>query len=208
MDELEPLEDIVQDIDEKLSDKDTVRELAMKSSRAIRRLSREMVKQIHNEEEPREVFNEALQEVNKIKSIIEDYPELFHAGFLRNGFQELAEAHILWSLNKGEDPQGPEELGITPSAYLIGLGDVIGELRRTALDELTKGNVEKAEEMLKEMESIKDMLMNLDYPQAIVPLKNKKDMARSLVEKTRGDIAIASRNEKLKEKIDQFIEKL
>ncbi|MFW6041060.1 MAG: translin family protein [Thermoplasmatota archaeon] len=203
------LEEIIGEIDNQLNDKDTVRELALKSSRAIRRLSRRIIKEIHNNKDPQETFKEALQEVSKIKSIIEDYPELFHAGFLRNGFQELAEAHLLWSISDEEVSfKKPEELGITPSSYLVGLGDLIGELRRMTLDELTEGNIEEAEELLDKMETIKDMLNEFDYPQAIVPLKNKQDIARSLVEKTRGDIAISSRNEMLKDKIDELLEEL
>ncbi len=102
MSDIETLIDIVKDIGEGLDDKDTVRELAIKSSRTIERLSRQMIQEIHKGEGSREKFNEAQQEVSKVKSIIEDYPELYHSGFLRNGFQELAEAHILWAISRDE----------------------------------------------------------------------------------------------------------
>lgn len=205
---IEDLELIVDDINETLEEKDTVRELAMKSARAIRRLSREMIRNIQNGEDPQEEFNEAVQEISKVKSIIEDHPELYHAGFLRNGFQELAEAHILYALREDKELRKPSELSITPSAYLMGLADVVGEMRRMVLSELTDGDVEEARELMEQMGKIKDMLMNFDYPKAIVPIKNKQDMARSIVEKTRGDLAISSRREELREDIDELLEKL
>ncbi len=208
MKNLNQLEKNVKDIDAQLEDKDTVRELALKSSRAIRRLSRKMIKEIHQDHDPQETFNEAIQEVSKLKSIIEGYPELFHSGFLRNGFQELAEAHILWALTGDKEPMSAEELGISPSSYLLGLADVVGELRRDSLEKLNEGNIQRAEELLEAMDRIKDMLMELDYPKAIIPIKNKQDMARALVEKTRGDIAVSSHREKLREDIAELTKKL
>jgi len=208
MKNLNQLEKNVKDIDAQLEDKDTVRELALKSSRAIRRLSRKMIKEIHQDHDPQETFNEAIQEVSKLKSIIEGYPELFHSGFLRNGFQELAEAHILWALTGDKEPMSAEELGISPSSYLLGLADVVGELRRDSLEKLNEGNIQRAEELLEAMDRIKDMLMELDYPKAIIPIKNKQDMARALVEKTRGDIAVSSHREKLREDIAELTRKL
>ena len=76
------------------------------------------------------------------------------------------------------------------------------------LDELTEGDVEKARELHEKMEDIKDMIMDFDYPKAIVPIRNKQDTARTLVEKTRGDIASSVRNEKLTEKMDELMDEL
>lgn len=202
------VEEIITDIDAKLDDKDAVRELAMKSSRAIQRLSRRMIQKIHRDQDPSDEFNEAQQEISKLKSIVEEYPELYHSGFLRNGFQEVAEAHLLWAVSDDVEAKKPEELGVTPSAYLIGLGDLVGELRRMCLEEMTEGDMEKARDLLNMMERIKDLLMEIDYPKAIVPIKRKQDVARDLVEKTRGDLAISVRNEELKEKMDELMEDL
>ncbi len=206
MREMDTLKNIVEDIDDQIEDKDTVRELVMKSSRAIRRISKKVIQEIHRGNECREELQEALGEVSKIKSIVDDHPELYHAGFLRNGFQEFAEAHILWSMNNDEEPKTPEELDITPSSYVLGLADVVGELRRMVLDELAEGNVERARELHGKMEDIKNMLMEFEYPNALLPIKNKQDMARNLVEKTRGDIANSIRNERLIEKMDELME--
>lgn len=208
MTEISKIEEIVEDIDDKLDEKDTVRELVLKSSRAIERLSRQIIQKIHNGEDPQDDFNEALQEVSRVKSIVEDHPELYHSGFLRNGFQELAEAHLIWSISRGEEPDGPEGLGITPSSYLVGLGDVVGELRRMTLDALAEDDLKRAKLLLDKMEKIKDMLMTFDYPKAIAPIKHKQDIARDLVEKTRGDVTRSIMNTEMRKKMDELLEEL
>jgi len=208
MSEIEALKEIVEEVDEELEDKDMVRELAMKSSRAIRRISKNVIQDIHRDKRTDASLKDVQEEINKLKSIIEGHPELHHSGFLRNGYQEYAEAHILLSIYEGKEPKDPSELDITPSSYVLGLADVVGELRRMILDALTEGEIERAKEMHKKMEDVKDMIMDFDYPNAIVPIRNKQDTARTLVEKTRGDIANSVRNEKLKEKMDDLIDEL
>jgi len=208
MNEIEALREIVKEVNEQLEDKDLVRELAMKSSRAIRRISKKVIQDIHRDKDTETSLKEAQEELNKLKSIIEGHPELHHSGFLRNGYQEYAEAHILLSISEGEKPKTPEGLDITPSSYVLGLADVVGELRRMILDELTEGEIKRAKELHEKMEYVKDMIMNFDYPNAIVPIRNKQDTARTLVEKTRGDIASSVRNEKLTEKMDEFMDEL
>jgi len=51
--------------------------------------------------------------------------------------------------------------------------------------------------------------MAVDYPEAITSgLRHKRDIARSLVEKTRGDITLALQNRQLVEKIRSLSELL
>ncbi len=208
MSEIEKLRKIVRDVDETLEDKDMVRELTMKSSRAIRRISKDVIQDIHRDKDIDTPLKDVQEEINKLKSIIEGHPELHHSGFLRNGYQEYAEAHILVSISEGKEPKTPDELDITPSSYVLGLADVVGELRRMILDALTEGEIERAKELLEKMEDIKDMIMDFDYPKAIVPIRNKQDTARALVEKTRGDIANSVRNKKLTDKMDELMDQL
>ncbi len=205
--DIDELEQIISGINDKIDDKDTVRELVMKSSRTIERISRQIIQLIHNDGDPKDKFTDAFQEASKVKSIAEDYPELYHSGMLRNGFQELAEAHILWAIKSERDIMGPKDINITPESYLLGLGDVVGELRRMILDHLANDELEAARGLLVTMERIKDMLMYYDYPNAILPIKHKQDVARDLVEKTRGDITHCLMNASLKKKMDEVLKK-
>lgn len=112
--------------------------------------------------------------------------------------QEYSEVSVLESLLKEEKIPSPEELRVEYAAYLNGLGDVVGELRRHVLDLIRKESFEKAEVFLGTMENIHAILMDFDYPDAITGgLRRKTDVSRSLIEKTRGDVVNAIGQKKL-----------
>jgi len=99
---------------------------------------------------------------------------------------------------------GPDEVGVTAAAYVLGLGDSIGELRRLALDRLRVGDVEEATRMVDAMEELYHALLRFDYPDAIVAVRHKQDVARSLLERTRGELAVATRSAELERKLERF----
>ncbi len=144
-------------------------------------------------------------EVSRLKGLLAEHPELEHAGYVENAFQEFAEVGIVLSLLEKDDVPSPEDLGIGSVPYLLGLGDSIGELRRLCLDELKAGRVSKANHFLERMEDIMTAIIRFDYPDAIVPLRHKQDVARSLLEKTRGEVAVATSAKTLHEKIDEAL---
>jgi len=179
-------------IEEELDEKDSLREIAIKSSRAIVRLASQAIMGMHRREKIKDVLRELKEEVWHLKSLLSNqYPDLLYSGFVQNAFQEYCEAIILHAILNGEEIPHPRELGINSEAYLMGLGDVVGELRREALEALRTENFDKAEEYLKLMESIYEMLIRFNYPSGLVPLKPKQDVARSLIEKTRSEITMA-----------------
>ena len=109
----------------------------------------------------------------------------------RDALQEAVEALLLDAALRGEVFPSPWDLGVDVEPYLLGLGDVVGELRRRALTDLAKDRIEDAERWVQVMEGLYQTLMRFDTTRAIVPLKPKQDVARSLVERTRGEVAIA-----------------
>ena len=197
------LRDIIGEIEARLDEKDEVRELALKSSRAIARLSSAAIHGLHKGEESEPSLREAREEAMKLRSVLEEHPELYHSGFVENALQELCEASIVHAIAQGKPLPGPRECAATDTAYLLGLGDTVGELRRFALEELRRGNVTGAAEHLKTMEDIFDVLIRFDYPSALVALKHKQDVARSLIEKTRGEVAVATRGKALEDRLDR-----
>jgi len=196
------LRDIIGDIEARLDEKDEVRELALKSSRAIARLSSSAIHGLHKGEDSDAPLREAREEAMKLHSVLEGHPELYHSGFVENALQELCEAAIVHAIARGKPLPGPRDCEATDASYLLGLGDAVGELRRFALEELRRGNVGGAADHLKTMEDIFDVLVRFDYPSALVALKRKQDVARSLIEKTRGEVAVATRGKALEDKID------
>jgi len=202
------LKDIIGEIESRLDEKDEVRELALKSSRAIARLSSAAIHGLHKGEDSETPLREAREEAMKLRSVLEEHPDLYHSGFVENALQELCEAAVVDAIAHGRPLPGPSELGATDASYLLGLGDAVGELRRFALEELRRGNVATAADHLKTMEDIFDLLVRFDYPSGLVAMKRKQDIARSLIEKTRGELSVATRGKALEEKLDRLERRL
>lgn len=196
------LDDVIGEIEARLDEKDAVRELAIKSSRTLARLSGGAIQGMHRGENVASVLSETREEVMKLRSLLDEHPDLFHAGFVENAMQEACEAFLVHAITNGRELPSPKELGVTDTAYLLGLGDVVGELRRFALEHLRAGEIPGASAYLEKMERILDALMRFDYPTALVALKRKQDVARSLIEKTRGEVAVAARSEDLARRLD------
>ncbi len=205
---MDNLEEIAKEIQANLDEKDEIREVALKSSRAILRLSGSALRQMQKGEDESENLQAARNEAHRLTGVLEGHPDIYYSGFVENAFQELTEAHVLRNILRGERIRDPKEVGVHPIAYLLGLGDVVGELRRLALNSLINGGLKKAKDCLEKMETIYDILIRFDYPSALVPIRRKQDIARSLIEKTRGEIAVASTSSALEAKIGNLEKKI
>ncbi len=108
-----------------------------------------------------------------------------------DALQEAVEACLLGAIVHRQPLPGPSELDVEPEPYLLGLGDVVGEVRRLVLERLAKDDLEEAERYLRLMEELTQSLLRFDTSRAIVQLKPKQDQARTLVERTRGEVVMA-----------------
>jgi len=105
----------------------------------------------------------------------------------------------------GQTLPGPAELGIDAAAYLNGLGEVVGELRRYLLDSMRRGDLSRGEELLSVMDDIYGVLVTMDFPDAITGgLRRTTDMVRGVLEKTRSDLSLAIRQRELEERLEKF----
>lgn len=199
---------IIDEIEAQLDEKDDARELCLKSSRTITRLASTALRMLHRGENIDSILQDARDEVAKLISVLGGHDELLYAGFVEEALQEYCEAFIVQHILTGRDLPTPKELSVPNPAYLLGLGDVVGELRREAMERLRKGDIVAAVRFLQEMEDIYDQLMRFDHPAAIVPIRRKQDVARTLIEKTRGEIAVSTRGQELENKIARLEGKL
>ncbi len=201
--EIMNLKEIGDIIEEEMDEKDSVREIAIKSSRVIIRLASQSIMMMHRGEDTTEILRKLKEEVWHLKSLLANqYPDLLYAGFVQNAFQEYCESLIFRAIMAGEDIPSHKTLGINPEAYLMGMGDVVGELRREAVESLRAEDFDRAEEILGIMEMIYEMLMRFNYPSGLVPLKPKQDTARALIEKTRSEITMALMTAKIASKME------
>ncbi|MEE9601142.1 MAG: translin family protein [Thermoplasmata archaeon] len=201
------LNGILDDIESEMEEKDTVRELAMKSSRAMARLSVNAIGGLHRDDDVRKLLEEAREEARRLRSLLQEHPDVYYSGFVENAHQEVTEAAIAHSLITDSHLPRPEDLAVTGRAYVLGLGDVVGELRRYALERLKEGEVKVALEALEAMETIYEGLMRFNYPTALMAIKRKQDIARSLLEKTRGEVVVALRSFELEKRLDELKER-
>src|SRR6058998_486106 len=107
------LTDIIGEIEAHLDEKDEVRELALKSSRAIARLSGAAIHGLHKGADSEGPLREAREEAMKLRSVLEDQPDLFHSGFVENALQELCEASIIHAIAHGKPLPSPKECAAT-----------------------------------------------------------------------------------------------
>jgi len=196
------LEEISVRIRENFEAKDRIREEGLKISREIVRECRTASFALHGQdfEKADKNIKIAGKALEKLEILFEGHADIYHAGFVEHAQQEYSEVAVLSSLLKEEGDRFPfpEELRVEYAAYLNGLGDVVGELRRHVLDLIRKESFEKAEIFLDIMENIHAMLMDFDYPDAITRgLRRKTDISRSIIEKTRGDVVNAIGQKKL-----------
>lgn len=200
------LDKIVDKIEKSIDDKDKVREKALRSSREIIIGCRKAIQCIHQELMKDAIGNikKASVKLQELYILTGDHPELYHAGFVENAAQELVEANCLYNIMKGKDLPDPDELQTTYSSYLLGLCDLVGELRRTALDSIRSGEAKEADNCLNIMEEIYDVIIRFDYPSGLIPIKKKQDMVRGLIERTRGELAVASCERRIEYRTDEF----
>ncbi|MGQ9587448.1 MAG: translin family protein [Thermoplasmata archaeon] len=201
------LEKVVSKIEKELDEMDQIREIALKSSRTVVRLSGRVLRGLHRGEDIKTDLRDLKDEVSELGSLLSEHPELESAGYVEDARQEYAEVCIVISLLEKGDVPSPEETGVGSIPYILGLGDSVGELRRLCLSELKAGNVVRANHFLEIMEDIFAALMRFDYPEAIIPIRRKQDTARSLLEKTRGEVAVAASARSLQERLDEVLKR-
>lgn len=187
--------------------KDKLREDAVRRCRGILRASTGAVRAMHQGEDAGPAIEAAVREAGLLERALAEHPDVYGSGFVEEALQELAEAAIVHAILGKRALPSPESLHCPPLAYLLGLGDAVGELRRAALDAMRLGKWKEAEALLRWMDELFDVLMRFDQPVA-GHVRRKQDVARSLVEKTRGELTVTMRGRALEESIGTILDEL
>ena len=198
------LESITEQIRKSLSVKDEAREKMLPLCRDSIRHSSNAIRAVHRQE-----FKQASELLQKARSLITDAEkavagtrELASTGLIRDAHKEFAEATITLALVNGKDLPNPKALGVDAAAYLNGMGEAVGEMRRYLLDSLRRGDLSRGEELLGVMDDIYSTLVTMDYPDAITSgLRRTTDMVRGVLERTRSDLTLTIRQQELEKKL-------
>jgi translin len=132
---------------------------------------------------------EAEDSLRRAQRALAPHPRLAAAGFLHDAEKEFAEVRLTAALVDGTPLPGPAELGVGLAAWLNGLAEAASELRRQLLDRLRGGETDRGVELLEVMEEVYDMLVTIEYPDAITGgLRRATDALRAVVERSRADV--------------------
>jgi translin len=201
------LDAITERVRANLQAKNAARDLALQRSRELIRLCANSIRAAHRNDfaDAADLLQAARRAASELVEDLAAYPDLYHAGYTQDALKEYAEANITTALVQGQVLPEPEQLGVEYAAYLNGLGEAAGELRRYALDALRRGDIPTAEAMLAAMEDIYDTLVTIDFPDALTGgLRRTTDMVRGVLERTRGDLTVAVRQQRLEEALQEF----
>jgi translin len=193
---------IGQEIISRLDGINSLRERALAESRRVVRLSANATRAVHRNEFDTAI--ELLEDARAMRDALEqdlhDYPNLYWTGYVQDAQKEYAEARITLGIISRKGFPSPSDLNVEDAVFLNGLGEAAGELRRYALDSMRRHDLARAEELLSSMDEIYDLLVSVDYPDAVTGgLRRTTDMVRGVLERTRGDLTLALRQRELTE---------
>jgi translin len=112
---------------------------------------------------------------------------------LEQPYQEIVEATLLLAAVENRSLPGWEELSLPFEPYLLGLCDLVGELRREMLECLKRGDKKGASRYFELMSGIYDELSPIRFSNSLLPnFRKKQDVARSQVEQARSELVRAT----------------
>lgn len=188
-------------------EKNQLREETHEKMRKATSFSKQTILLIHQKKFPEaeKMATSAKDIIFKLQKQAEEYPEIVYGGMFSAALQEFAEANIFRTLISEGRFVTPEEIGVPSVDYVLGLADVVGEYRRLALDKLREAEVKEGEVCLNIMDQVFIELLALDEAYMLVPgLRHKQDIARRIIESTRGDITLEVRRKSLEDYLRRF----
>ncbi len=205
------LQSIAEQIRQSFDARTAARDQALSQARQLTRSCSLAIRAVHRDEVG--VMNEHLADTHKLaeslKNDLANFPDLLFAGYTQDALKEFVEANVTCALIQNQPLLTPEQLGVSGFTYLNGLAEVVGELRRRTLDILRHGYSQEAARLLGIMDEIYSVLVTMDYPDAITNgLRRQTDLARGIIEKTRGDITFSLRGEHLEQAIGRLSSQL
>ena len=188
------MESYVETIRAHLVAKSKAREGALALARETVRSSANAIRAVHRHDfaAAEQLADEAARSLSGATAALADHADILHAGFVHDAAKEYAEARLVLALVRDRAVPSPADLEVDGVAYLHGMAESVGELRRHLLDFLRRGEVAPCERLLERMDEIYGQLVTIDFPDAMTAgLRRSTDSARAILERTRGDLTLA-----------------
>jgi translin len=191
-------------IEQRLIELDNIREEIIKLSRKVVRNAGQSIENLHNKnfEQSKEKLLIAKDSLSEVNNYLKEEATFLHIGLVGVAMQEYAEAKLLYELIMNNKLLSFEEIGINEQSYILGIADLIGELRRFILEKLVEGQTDEAKKFYEIMKKLYGTFLQIDYGKNLISeFRRKKDTARVLVERTLSDLFVAVQGKKLEEKM-------
>ena len=188
-----------------LDERHEAREVALQASREATRSAANAIRAVHRGEASRaeELIDDARTALTRATDACTDHPEVLHAGFVADAAKEVAEAVLSRAAIAGEPLPDAAGVGVDEVAWLHGLAETVGELRRASLDHVRAERIDEAERLLELMQEILSALASIDVPDGLSRgLRRATDAGRAITERTRGDLTTAVGQRRLREALD------
>ena len=192
---------ITSDAIDDLNAKHAAREVAIKASREIIRLSANAIRAVHRQEMDNalKLADEAGAKVAEVRDLVRtEHPDLYYTGYTQDAQKEYAEARLCYAFIADIELPGPAEIGVETAPYLNGMAEAASELRRFILDSLRRDDDSRSEELMGKMDDAYNVMVGIDFPDALTGgLRRTTDQLRGVLERTRGDLTMAMRQRRL-----------
>lgn len=210
MENLQPTIDRVRD---ELEARSAARDQAIRRSRVLIRHCANSIRAMHRGEfdQARDLLDTACEAARELVQDVSDYPGVYRAGYTQDALKEYVEACAVLAMLRREPVPAPEELGVSVDypAYLGGLAEAASEMRRAILDTVRRGDLERGETLLADMEDVYVAMTTIDFPDAVTGgLRRKTDALRAVLERTRGDLTVTKQQERLRQALLDFEERV
>ncbi|MEE3249000.1 MAG: haloacid dehalogenase [Chloroflexota bacterium] len=192
---------------EELAERNRDREQALSVSREVIRFSANAIRAVHRGafEDARELISKGAVRLSDADHIATSSPSIFNAGFMNDARKEFTEANVTLAVISGSDIPSINDLKVDAAAYINGMAEVIGELRRYILDALRRDAVDGCQEFMDIMDEMYSVLVTIDFPEGVTSgLRHNTDSMRGVLERTRGDLTMALRQHSLEARLAEW----
>ncbi len=150
-------------LETKFKEYDSLRELLIKKSRDVLKLSKQLIYAVHRDEldSATELLQEIEEQRKELNVIAIKQPKLVFEGSYKVAIQEYAEAVLYYNFVKTGELVAIE--GISHEHFILGLADLPGELVRKAVFLAGKGEVEKVSKIRDAVDMIYGKLLTFDF---------------------------------------------
>ncbi len=197
---MDQLDLLAEEIRQEFERVNAARDQAYQRSRELISLCARSIRAMHRSEW--EATDALLVELNQAKETfvadVQDFPDLYFAGYTQDAIKEYVEAHLTYAIMRERPLPTPTDLGAESNTWLNGLAEAATELRRRILDIIRLGHSDEAERLLDVMDAIYSILVTFDFNDSITGgLRRRTDTVRAVLERTRGDVTTSLRQAKL-----------